>query len=495
MLRLFKRKNGEKGQVLIITVLLLLFLVSTIIMGTLVFVGASLNTNKTYDQNTISTYSAEAGVQDSIWYMENYSPAQLNGFLIPAPAADQPSGLPTTNLYNQFDYNTVWTYTSSQLTVNNQTVVPLISNVWIPTNIPAPTTPQDQALAAAISHSSELIVAGTADNSTNPPTYTLDITYNDTPVLPVASIGVWLPLGFTYVSGSSNLNGYYSTESVVSAAGNEAVVWTFNSVPFSTLWQEIGGGSTSTNLAVTFQYHASNNAKTPNAVGWITTNSTLYPYSWNSTVSVYEIDSGAGNTQIQSYITNSSTHLLGSAVSGDYYAAGASPMIDDNGDSKYRELVLSGSSAAVTAIPSDASVDAAYLYWTGWTNNYRYGTAYGPTYNNVVWWDNCEPEPNPAVPGSAPSTAYAITNKWTISRVPGLPKQIMPLIILIISNFQVNGNGSSLTSQSINLTGVTSASLHWNQSTSNTGGTYTVQVQVISTIWIRILINGKRNLN
>ncbi|MDO8687511.1 MAG: hypothetical protein Q7K41_02860, partial [Dehalococcoidales bacterium] len=56
--------------------------------------------------------------------------------------------------------------------------------------------------------------------------------------LRIMTVGVWLPRGFSYTVGSSNLevdqySSYYSVPSVQSYQGNQAILWTFNSVPFN----------------------------------------------------------------------------------------------------------------------------------------------------------------------------------------------------------------------------------------------------------------------
>ena len=56
------KSSGEKGQALLI-VLALFFLVSVMVMSSAIFIVTSLKTNSIYDLNTISTYSAEAGVR------------------------------------------------------------------------------------------------------------------------------------------------------------------------------------------------------------------------------------------------------------------------------------------------------------------------------------------------------------------------------------------------------------------------------------------------
>ena len=75
-----RRKTGEKGQALLI-VLVLMLVGIVIITSTLIFMGTTLKTNKVYVDNTTSLYAAEAGIQDGIWNILNNTSASLAGLL------------------------------------------------------------------------------------------------------------------------------------------------------------------------------------------------------------------------------------------------------------------------------------------------------------------------------------------------------------------------------------------------------------------------------
>ena len=91
------KKHREKGQILLIVLVLLMILTTTIITATLAIVGTSFKTNKVYNDNTVSLYAAEAGIQDGIWNILNQSSSDLQTFLTP-------------NTYSDYDYSTTWSY-------------------------------------------------------------------------------------------------------------------------------------------------------------------------------------------------------------------------------------------------------------------------------------------------------------------------------------------------------------------------------------------------
>jgi len=87
----------------------------------------------------------------------------------------------------------------------------------------------------------------------------------------ISTIGVWLPPGFTYKPNSSNLG----FEPVTSGyQGGEAIVWTLNSTPFTSL---PGANSTDTPMTakITFDYTLSNVSTTSMASSAASGNTTL----------------------------------------------------------------------------------------------------------------------------------------------------------------------------------------------------------------------------
>jgi Tfp pilus assembly protein PilX len=366
--------NSEKGQALV-TVLALLLLGVMIITSSLNFMGTSIKTNKVYIDNTNDLYAAEAGIQDAIHNMLYQSYSGLNTLF------------GTTN-YSDYDYNTQWTY-SLPNKVNNDTVGLKIKNIWVPYGITAPSSTQATNILNNIGGTStvNLIVTGGVNSI---PNYTVTITYNGTASLPITSIGVWLPQGFTYNNSSSNLNGIYSNEQVVQCASNQAVIWTFSAgTTFSSLHSSLG--TTANSIAIQFQYTTSLQ-KLPQALAWIniTPNADFpYSYTWNADIKDYDLIADAGKTEIETSIPKSAIRGLGSAISGDYTAIGNSLMVMNTTQSndphgvRYQILPDSSATVAVDSTKPNSTIVAAYLYWSGWlqNSNETLGNSYGTKVN------------------------------------------------------------------------------------------------------------------
>jgi Tfp pilus assembly protein PilX len=371
-------KSGEKGQAFLL-VLIFLLVGTLIITSTLAFIGASIKTNGPYISNTNDLYAAEAGLQDG----ENNVVYQTDSGLgtLVTPVA------PNASDYNQYDYNHYgWSYVLPN-NVNNDPVNVTLKNTWVPliddnnpTWIPTVSQPNppdqnpqpSQSTASNIINNTNLVVSGLASVAAE--SYTVTITYLGGSVpLPVISIGVWFPQGYTYNAGTSNLENIYSTEQAVRSVGNEAVIWSFPAnTTFSSL--ETSLGQTSTNsITITFTYSpaASLITNIPDALAWVNcgnnTGNTVFPYdyTWDADIRVYDITSVGGHTQVEASVPTSGVRAIGAAMPGDYVATGGS--LRDNVDSNgYRETPLASSSSTVSSIPTNSSIEAAYLYWSGW---------------------------------------------------------------------------------------------------------------------------------
>ena len=269
-----------------------------------------------------------------------------------------------------------------------------MENVWVPVGISVPASATVQAMMADPKFNN-LIISGTAGSV---PAYTVSVTYQGTGTIPLTSIGVWLPQGFSYVAGSCTLpSGTYTEQPSVPCAGNQAVIWTLSGT-------SLAAGAT---LQFSFNYSTST-SNYPTALSWVTdvSNSSFpYSYTWDLSTKVHLITADAGNTEIQCYSPKSGT-ILPAGESGDYYATGSAAMMPTN-DVAYRDLLLTSSNAntgasPTYAIPTDAQVNAAYLYWSGWVQNYA----------NGIFWDQCEVTPgSSATLGISPNTV-TVTSNW-----------------------------------------------------------------------------------
>jgi hypothetical protein len=362
------QKSGEKGQALLL-VLVLILVAALIITSTLAFIGASIKTNRPYIQNTNDLYAAEAGVQDGMYNILNKSDPELDNLL-------------NTNNFSEYDYTDTWSYTLPN-PVNGDNVIVKIKNIWVPYGITEPSlSDQAEDIINNVNGASgvNLTISGGVYSI---PTYRVDVSYNGPPLplLPILSIGVWLPQGYTYNNSSSQLASTVpgTTEQVVQCAGNEAVIWTF---PSGTTFQgllantNLNPNGNTQSFSITFTYNTSIQ-NIPDALSWInvTTNADfIYSYTWDADIQDYDLKADAGNTEVESNVPKSATRALGTAINGDYVAIGNSLMIMGQGTPTkpgtnidgIRYTSLSDNPYTLTTIPSNADIQGAYLYWTGW---------------------------------------------------------------------------------------------------------------------------------
>jgi hypothetical protein len=431
--------RSEKGQALVL-VLILLLVGALIIAPLLAFMGTGLKAGHLHEVKMDELYAADAGIEDAQWQIKSDNIKTFAPPLFPVA-------------YSPYNYTDNWTYRLSEQ-VNGKTVDVTINNVWTPT----PENQYDESQAQNIINANKLVVTGSSDVATS--TYSVKLTFSPgtsetVDNLMVMTLGIWLPAGFTYVAGSSNLkdaynNPLYYSESVQTYHGNVAIIWSFASLPFKNLpnYQ-----SQSVSATVTFRYTSSTLGQRPNAVAWIKTNGP-YPntqYAFDADVKVYKMTSVAGGTTVESYISKSELRKLQAAWDGDYYATGKALMLGFFPNQNHRDLLLTKNSSDVNSnnskIPDNANVELAYLYWSGWVQDKA----------NGIFWDYC---------GDLTSTdpnycKFSTTGTWTIDT-----NRSTRTDNCYYERFRGQKNGSSLTMKSdLDLSGVPSgqASIHWDQ--------------------------------
>ncbi len=279
-------------------------------------------------------------------------------------------------------YSTDFSYDLSE-PVNSLDTTVTIENVWIPredavTEIEPPSDPEEVAAAVGLN---KLMVSGTAEDSSH---YEINISF--TPEagdnLTIKSIGVWLPYGFGYVGGSSNLEHdvfapYYAVPDIFDHAGGRGVVWDFPLQPPINDFPNYASSGGVQTTRITFSYTANETDTRPAAIAWMMTDDYLViqdilPVTWDINTSVYKITSSAGGTEVEAYISRNELRSMNDAIAGDYIATGNSLMQNLDGDQYgIRDHLLSESSATVSTIPSSAVVTQAYLYWAAWFDEHK----------------------------------------------------------------------------------------------------------------------------
>jgi hypothetical protein len=202
----------EAGNILILALVFMLTGV-IIIVPLLGLVTTSLKNATSYDTRSESLYAADAGIEDAMWQIK-YD--RLKG---------------TISDYDQYSYldndiPRVWSYDLPEQ-VNGKDVTVQIRNIWVPDISPVPSSSE----AKSVAESEKLIVTGGLYRSSS---YKIVITFTPDPgnVLNISEIGVWLPPGLTFETGSSNLetSGQPYTKTPVTSAykGGQKITWTYS---------------------------------------------------------------------------------------------------------------------------------------------------------------------------------------------------------------------------------------------------------------------------
>jgi len=359
--------RGERGQALVLALILLL--VGGLVTAPLLnFMGTGLKVGKeVYENKMYETYAADAGVEDGLWQIKHDGLADFPG-------------------YDEYDYYGEWHYSLNE-SVNGYGVNVTIMNVWMPKDIPAPS----YDTARDIIEEGNLIITG-GPSSAEESTYEIKLSYQrECGVLLVKTIGVWLPPGFKY-NGNCSLEGedYYPEPQIDAYKGGYAVVWDFAPlVPF----EDFPGGIITESLLIksfTFKYTGPEGQSPNHAVSWIDTSGAVIgpeTYTWDADVKIYKILSVAGGCEVEAYASKIEVRKLGAAISGDYHAIGNTLMTSSGYPyyPYYRNRLYKESSATVAAgdIPSNAVIEAAWLYWSGWIEG-EDGD------EEEVWSDNCD---------------------------------------------------------------------------------------------------------
>jgi hypothetical protein len=348
------RRDGS-GQGALAIVLLLLLMGSVIIVPLLVFMQTGLRAGGVYESKTGEFYAADAGVEDALWQIKN---DKLND-LFPG--------------YDPYDFDTNYSYPLAD-DINNWNVTVNITNIWIPN-----TDDPDADEAKLIIEAGRLLVTGSGITLGGSRGYQIKLIYyydtnesspyydpNGASLL-VDNIGVWLSGGFHYVPGSGSLAAY-EPATVLSHCGGEAIVWNVDGF-FKDLPGATGYPLTKT---VNFQFTGPA-AQYPSTLSWVETSGVSASWesdfwlSWDADSKPYRIASRAGNTTAEAYAIKTELRKLGSAVEGDYCAVG-NTLMTASGSIRYRNVFYEKASATITSddISPSATVEAAFLYWSGW---------------------------------------------------------------------------------------------------------------------------------
>jgi hypothetical protein len=355
---LIRMLRKEAGQALPMA-LILLFLGAAIIIPTLYFTTTNLKATEVVDQKTRDIYAADAGIDDGLWKVRyNYLPDKLLG------------------KWTDATYNQTYTYVmhdsddpGDTVPINDRNVEVEIKPIWVLEGL------EDQSLQQGRTPDDRLLTYGSLTGESADKTkgiYTISISYDNTlGTLMIQCIGCWLPPGFEYVSGSSNLEKASGqlrcVPQISNHNGGKKITWDYPSgINYNSLLSE------GNRKVVTFEFTP--NEDPTDAFSWTRTTNPTIKLSWDTSKKIFKIDSKAPSdsekqTTIVSHSIKKEFQALSGAITGDYQATGITLMRNHNntsGDNDERERLYKETPATITTIPNDATVEKIYLYWSGW---------------------------------------------------------------------------------------------------------------------------------
>ncbi len=394
--QLAKLMRHQSG-VILVYVLVFIAIVALTLPPLLNYVNTDYKSGRVYQEKADDFYTADAGIQDARWQIQNgrlstiyLSPNIYNQFDFSANPPWHETGLASTE-YGVYYPSTTGVYNvSNKAAVNDRNVKVAIKNVWVVSNVNVPDTSTEITQALGIIQTAKLVVVGSDPQGmvdANARKFQVELTYYPASGenLYVTTIGVWLPPGFSYypVDGTHpfQMNGQTynpGTPTISQFAGGTSVLWT---LPANTLFKNLPGINVSDNpmkVKATFWYRYDKTGQETStiaqAVGWITTSGVAsIPYAWDASTHVLQLSStsvSSSATKIDSLLIHQDARPIGGAVNGDYYATGGSILGGNTSmhDALYNSTtaVVATTSDPLTGVPSNGTLAAAYLYWSGW---------------------------------------------------------------------------------------------------------------------------------
>jgi|GEM_PF-1559374 len=360
--------RNQSGQALPMAMVLLI-IGGLVISPLLNFIISNMKASQVIESKVFDFYAADAGAEDGLWKVRYDC---LPDWLLNDWTEETYSHEPYS--YTMFDNDNP----ADRVTVNQREVEVTIRPIWVLEDLETPSLQQGRTPSDHL-----VTYGGKTDESADGQRgiYTISIMYdNSLGTLLVQRIGCWLPAGYSYVPGSSNLEKgygqpYHKVPQIFSHKSGTAVVWHYGSgINYNSL------PSQGTKKIVTFEFTP--NKEMQDAFSWTVTNRPEIKLSWDTSKKIIEIKSRAPQgaekqTTVTCHVIKKEFQAMSSAINGDYAASGITLMRDhDNdrglwGDRDRRERLYNQTSVTIgpgqpVSVPEDATVERIFLYWSGW---------------------------------------------------------------------------------------------------------------------------------
>ncbi len=357
MIRKARRMLGclnreESGFGTLMVVLAMVILGALILTPLLAFTISGMDQGQTHQERTDEYYAADTGVEDALWKVRNDA---------------LPEWMKET--WGEYAFSHDFTYNLGSA-INEKDVSVTLQPIWVLEGLETPNATQQRE------PNQNLITVG---NVIGTGQFQVAIIRSDTfsGELKIERIGCWLPAGFSYVAGSSNMEQdvsapYYCKPTISSYNNGTLVTWEYTgSINFDTL---PGDPKFPLNRKiVTFNFTPQQNMK--DSFCWVKTTDPNVWLSWDTSLKLYQIKSTSidpvtnKNTTVTTSTSRSEFSKTG-AVAGDYQATGNALLRDPNiADGRFKGTRYQETPAQITDIPASASVEKVMIYWSGWIND------------------------------------------------------------------------------------------------------------------------------
>jgi len=180
MKTIVKRAIRDQGGQVLALVLILLVLGGLILAPLLGLMTTGLMSGQVYENKMYEYYAADAGIEDALWQLTNEDTSNIHWPLV-------------YDLTNR---------------VNDKQVRVAIDPVWLLAGLSDPALPSDQPEPGDDNYANDHWTVTGAINIEDTANYIIDITSDEPNAenATVTYIGVWLPPGYSYVEGSTEIN-------------------------------------------------------------------------------------------------------------------------------------------------------------------------------------------------------------------------------------------------------------------------------------------------
>jgi hypothetical protein len=384
--------RNEKGQAMILVLILLM--IGGLVVTPALSMSTALKAGQVYENKMYEFYAADAGIEDALWYL------QSSDRLLQLDSAWESDDVSWSFAYDMTDPDDP----IKPDDINGKEVDVTITHIWL----------LDGLCAYSPDYNNQLEVIGyfNSDNDTN---CIVDF-ITESGDVGLDQIGVWLPNGYGYVANSVTINGVSISDPLVTNPtitphqGGTALVWDYTGTDFEDLSDLVappsGGGMTPgasfpPTIRLSFDFTPPTGTSGINFFfPWMVIEGQI---AWDISFGFYHVQSEGitptiSSTTNETYVAWGTPRLIPgtggstSSIYGDYIAIGNSLMTNcwqnrqSLGWGRYRYYnpgppcnytdtyrncrgtYYTESSAQIDsgAVPSDAQIAKAYLYWTAW---------------------------------------------------------------------------------------------------------------------------------